>query len=315
MFKNRYLDKQVQTNSWPLYIGTMFIKVKNFSKTIYAPLVLKKVEILITKNNEIKIKSVDDSIDVNEKLLFLLQNIDSFSLPKLNEEEPFSLKEATEIFAKSLNKIIGKKIDFCDNFNFLKRDEIKNTLPQYAPGIILSIISPSGGVLRDKLIKLIKKDAIEDILDVDVLKDFKSLINKKLENKESIYRINPTDFSQEKAIIGALNDHAIIWGPPGTGKSQVISNIIANLLVNNSSVIVTSEKKAALDVIKERMGKLSKFMFFGLVDKKINKKLFYKPFNDLLDYITKIDDLVDHIENDNMNIYGKYKKTLMTDAE
>jgi cobalamin biosynthesis protein CobT len=63
------------------------------------------------------------------------------------------------------------------------------------------------------------------------------------------------------------------------------------------------------------MGKLSKFMFFGLVDKKINKKIFYKPFNDLLDYITKIDDLVDHIENDNMNIYGKYKKTLMTDAE
>jgi hypothetical protein len=53
------------------------------------------------------------------------------------------------------------------------------------------------------------------------------------------------------------------------------------------------------------MGKLSKFMFFGLVDKKIDKKLFYKPFNDLLDYITKI----------KINIYNEYPKTLMTDAE
>ena len=285
--KNRYLDKQVQINSWPLYIGTMFLKVKTYRSTLYAPLILKKAKINITSTNKVQIKSMDDSVQINEKLLFLLKNEYKFELPKLKEEAKFSLKEATQIFLNSLKNIIEKDFDFFDKFEFFQKNDIKNQDLQYAPGVVLSIISPSGGRLRDKLIELIENEQIDEILDVDITEDWNEIIIKDIKNDNFIYRINQTDFSQEKAIIGSLKDHAIIWGPPGTGKSQVISNIVANLLYRNNKTIITSEKKAALDVIQERMGKLAKFMFFGLTNKNVDKKLFYKPFKELISIIQK----------------------------
>ena len=45
----------------------------------------------------------------------------------------------------------------------------------------------------------------------------------------------------------------VIHGPPGTGKSQTITNIIANALAQNKSVLFLAEKQAALDVVKRRL--------------------------------------------------------------
>jgi very-short-patch-repair endonuclease len=42
-------------------------------------------------------------------------------------------------------------------------------------------------------------------------------------------------------------------GPPGTGKSQTIANLIAELLANGKSVLFVSEKSAALDVVANRL--------------------------------------------------------------
>ncbi|WP_168380649.1 AAA domain-containing protein [Mycoplasma todarodis] len=280
LFRNKYLDKQVQENSWPLYVGSMFVKVRTYSSKNYAPLLLKKVSIEITPTNKIQIKAMDDFVYINQKLLFLLQNEYKFSLPKLDEETKYSLKEASDIYKESLKDIIEETIEFPGKFEFCAKGDVVNQDLQYAPGILLSILSPAGGGLRDKLLQLIADDQLDEILDIDELKDFKSEVMQKLEEGESIFRINQTDFSQEKAIVGSLKENSIIWGPPGTGKSQVISNIVANILAKDESALITSEKKAALDVIQSRMGKLSKFMFFGLTDKNTNKELFYKPFKE-----------------------------------
>ncbi len=64
----------------------------------------------------------------------------------------------------------------------------------------------------------------------------------------------PTDNSQLNAVKNAnQNKTFILHGPPGTGKSQTITNIIADALANNKKVLFVAAKKAALDVVHKRL--------------------------------------------------------------
>jgi len=68
------------------------------------------------------------------------------------------------------------------------------------------------------------------------------------------YAVLPTDFSQLGALDQARKGgHLVIHGPPGTGKSQTIANLIATLLADGKRVLFVSEKTAALDVVKQRL--------------------------------------------------------------
>ena len=62
------------------------------------------------------------------------------------------------------------------------------------------------------------------------------------------------DFSQLQAIGAARTGrNIVIHGPPGTGKSQTIANLIGAFLADGKSVLFVSEKTAALDVVKRRL--------------------------------------------------------------
>ncbi|NDV78321.1 DUF3320 domain-containing protein [Dysgonomonas sp. 511] len=62
------------------------------------------------------------------------------------------------------------------------------------------------------------------------------------------------DSSQFEAIYEAVNDKSfILHGPPGTGKSQTITNIIANALYKGKRVLFVAEKMAALSVVQNRL--------------------------------------------------------------
>ena len=68
------------------------------------------------------------------------------------------------------------------------------------------------------------------------------------------YTVLPGDFSQLRAIEQARRgENLVIHGPPGTGKSQTIANLIATLLAEGKRVLFVSEKTAALDVVKRRL--------------------------------------------------------------
>ena len=71
----------------------------------------------------------------------------------------------------------------------------------------------------------------------------------------------PADSSQLAAVaaVGEGNDLVII-GPPGTGKSQTIANMIAHCLAQGRTVLFVAEKSAALDVVHRRLRQ------FGLGD-------------------------------------------------
>lgn len=62
------------------------------------------------------------------------------------------------------------------------------------------------------------------------------------------------DSSQLEAICAAVDNKSfILHGPPGTGKSQTITNIIANALYKGKKVLFVAEKMAALQVVQRRL--------------------------------------------------------------
>lgn len=66
--------------------------------------------------------------------------------------------------------------------------------------------------------------------------------------------IYDADSSQHSAVIDAMaGKNMVINGPPGTGKSQTITNIIATCLAAGKRVLFVSEKVAALEVVRQRL--------------------------------------------------------------
>ena len=66
--------------------------------------------------------------------------------------------------------------------------------------------------------------------------------------------IDDADSSQHSAIVDAINGrNLVIEGPPGTGKSQTITNIIAAAISQGKTVLFVAEKLAALEVVKRRL--------------------------------------------------------------
>lgn len=62
------------------------------------------------------------------------------------------------------------------------------------------------------------------------------------------------DSSQLAAVMAAAAGHDfVLEGPPGTGKSQTITNIIAHCLAQGKRVLFVAEKRAALDVVHRRL--------------------------------------------------------------
>lgn len=64
----------------------------------------------------------------------------------------------------------------------------------------------------------------------------------------------PADSSQLQAVAEAVGGRTfVLEGPPGTGKSQTITNLLAHALVSGRRVLFVAEKRAALDVVKKRL--------------------------------------------------------------
>jgi hypothetical protein len=71
---------------------------------------------------------------------------------------------------------------------------------------------------------------------------------------EQEFLILDADSSQQQAIAATLTQqNGVISGPPGTGKSQTISNVIAEAVARGKTVLFVAEKRAALDVVLSRL--------------------------------------------------------------
>ena len=75
-----------------------------------------------------------------------------------------------------------------------------------------------------------------------------------IEPPENEFLVVDADASQNRAINRILaGESLVIWGPPGTGKSQTIANLIAALIAQGKRVLFVAEKRADIEVVVARL--------------------------------------------------------------
>lgn len=86
---------------------------------------------------------------------------------------------------------------------------------------------------------------VEESVEFNLDKDFKP--------SDVALPISADSFQMEAVCNAAAGKSFILHGPPGTGKSQTITNIIADALYNGKKVLFVAEKMAALSVVQKRL--------------------------------------------------------------
>ncbi|MDV0446566.1 hypothetical protein MsAg5_04110 [Methanosarcinaceae archaeon Ag5] len=229
-----------------LYLATGFLEwTDSAKKSFKAPLILIPVQFkrVGTKRKFTVQWTGDDifaSITLKAKLLEF-----GLELPEFTGAED---KHAVDFYLKAVEDLISEKDGwkvttdaYLDFYNFKKFVMYKDLDPAVWPDgkgpethpLINQVFNPSlpeydGGFLEN---------------DVDL----------KLKT-EDIYHIVNADSSQIAVIEDVkAGRNLVVEGPPGTGKSQTITNLIAELLIMGKSVLFVSEKMAALQVVQKRL--------------------------------------------------------------
>jgi len=130
---------------------------------------------------------------------------------------------------------------------------------------------------------------------------------------QKTFQVLDADSSQQRAIaVVKKGNNLVIEGPPGTGKSQTIANIIAELLSEGKKVLFVSQKMAALEVVKKRLEAVGLRDFcLELHSKKANKKRVIEELSEGLTKAQQPDHKHDHdlmkLENlkEELGIYAK----------
>jgi len=109
------------------------------------------------------------------------------------------------------------------------------------------------------------------------------------------------DSSQLAAVIAAGEGKTfVLHGPPGTGKSQTITNIIAHCLALGKTVLFVSEKRVALDVVHSRLKESGLAPFcLELHSNKSHKREVLRQFEEVL----SLDELP---APDDWSLYAEY---------
>lgn len=130
--------------------------------------------------------------------------------------------------------------------------------------------------------------------------------------------IDDADSSQHSALIDATDGrNLVIEGPPGTGKSQTITNLIAAAMAKGKRVLFVAEKLAALEVVRRRLDaaglgefclelhshKSQKRKVLDEIEERLNKHGHYKKPGDIQVDIVRYEELKtalkEHVERIN----------------
>ncbi len=267
--KTESKDLFIETGKELLKLGTCFISGYINDCYLNAPLILYNIDIKINANKVVIIKKSGPII--NEKLiLFILKQLDS-----LNKVDLSSITDK-QSFIEKIEPLVQYKIEQLDEQIYFDNKVKINTL-KFSDVYCVGIFDVEAGKLKEDFIELMNQNVV--LLNEKMSHDFEHYTKDEFENNALIQINNPLNIYQKYAVRSAINENTLIYGPPGTGKSEIITTIIANLLIQSKTILVASEKNAALDVIKKRLSKLSIFAFY-LKDLE-NENLFYEQIEKL----------------------------------
>lgn len=216
------------------YIALGFINWEEASKNYKAPFML--IPIIIESDSPlkpVKILVIDDELIINPTFSYKLVTEHNITIPEYDDEmdilDYILLVNKTLLplgWYVSLESAVGL-------FSFQKINMYKDLLDN------------QDVILSNNCVKLLldepgaKKNLLHDIKEFEM---------------QSLNNIVDADSSQRMAILMAKNnDSFVLEGPPGTGKSQTITNIIAESIANSKSVLFVSEKLAALNVVYNKL--------------------------------------------------------------
>ena len=262
--------------------------------------------ILFRKQNEYEFKDITDEvnfIDIDNNSYFIVFSNDTSIHAQLKNvkilkfREELNLENKIILYKDIIKKDIIKIEVFEDNknfyqykvyckngyrficfpndielYNFTERD--KNLIGYWASCACESELDTVASMMCSQY------DSLE-VNPSSVLYFYINKQNKKNKIKSSI--ICPFSFnnSQLKAINSALqNKISIIKGPPGTGKTQTILNIISNLIIQGKSIAVISANNTAIENIENKLKKNGYETLYASLGNGDRKAEFFKKITE-----------------------------------
>jgi len=177
-----------------------------------------------------------------------------------------------EQFAKTPKSFLEDRQNLQKLLDYTEYD-IESIVPQHV--IIQASSSTSSNYLIVQEIQAILDDKFQP---GSVLKSFltHSFALPQRNGQIAPLHIVPSNYPQNTALLDTLNTVSIIKGPPGTGKTQTILNLIANQINQQETCAVSSTNNQAVINIADKLeGKGINHHFFGFVrlgNKAHNKK-------------------------------------------
>jgi len=229
-----------------LYLALGMLRWKEAAddeETRSAPLLLVPVTLERSSAQErFRLRYTGSEIGANLSLQAKMKTDFNITIPDVPETEEFSLAD----YFKTIDDHVNKKWT-------LDADAIELGFFSFGKFLIYNDLDTDNWPKAVKpennpnLVSLFETGFHEDILveEDDLDEDTKA---------NELFRVVDADSSQVMAML-AVNDggNLVIEGPPGTGKSQTITNIIANAIGQGKKVLFVAEKMAALEVVKRRL--------------------------------------------------------------
>lgn len=279
----RRIDEQARTileeqgvNALFLALGMLhYYENKDSEICFKAPLILVPVELVRrTAREGFKVKMTDEEVIVNPSLVEHMKRDFSVILPEIQSDENYEIKQ----FFEQVTEAIEQQ----------PRWEVTNE-------IYLSLFSFQKLVMYKDLEKNTDKVAGHRIFQQMIDKDGPTFIGlpeaiaklslDKYFAPEDCLQVVDADSSQLRAIATVAQSYDLcLEGPPGTGKSQTITNLIAHALSTGKSVLFVAEKMAALEVVYRRLCQVGLGEFcLELHSTKANKRAVMEELKKTLD--------------------------------
>ena len=219
-----------------------------------SPVLLIPVELSRTSvQQRFSVRYTDAEIGSNLSFIEKVRNDFGISFPLLPDDDSIDVHSyfaECEASIKGMNRwSIDRSSVVLGFFTFSKFLMYQDLDPENEEWADVHDYGPRKSKIIESLFETGFSDSGSSIPDDGIIDDFLPA--------DDVYHVVDADSSQAIAIHDVNRGrNLVIEGPPGTGKSQTISNIIADAISHNRTVLFVSEKMAALEVVKRRLDEI-----------------------------------------------------------